>query len=284
MSLELYHYGVKGMKWGVRKEYQSRPKQHSTDKRSEKKKQINKKVVIGSITTVSALAVIGGVAIYKYKTKAYKNSIDIASLKIGQYKVSDLVSDDTVIPKGSKLFRTSTHQTLHDGPIYMSTNKKDRDRYIRVMSQKYKDVYQMKIKSTKDLKIPSEKKQMDMFVDLLTNDASFSSDVTNNPYGFSKNVFGNRRAAEDFAKDYHYDNFITKMINYDPSKKDSLSKFAEYVKSNGYDCLIDTNDIRTVSDNPIIALNKNDLIVDSSKKINLGIKFVSGLKLKKIKV
>lgn len=297
MMNELYHYGVKGMKWGVRR-FQNKDgtltpagkKRYEEDdesignEKSNSKNRINKKVVVGSIAAVTALAVIGGVALYKYKTSSYNTSINVNSLKLGKYKVDEMKLDDMVIPKGSTLFRSSSVKTLRDGPIYMSTNKKDRDRYIHRMSSMYKDLYQMKIKSNKDLKIPSEKKQMDMFVDLLTNNETFSKAVAHNPYGVTQNLFGDRKAASEFAKNYHYDNFITKMIDYDPSKKDILSTFADYVKSKGYDGLVDTNDIRNTSDSPIIALNKNDFIIESSKKLNIGMKFVSGLKLKNVKI
>ena len=293
---ELYHYGVKGMKWGVRR-FQNKDGTYTAagkkrrndddereDTRDSNKKKINKKVVIGSIAAATALAAIGTVALYKYKTSSYRTSISINSLNLGKYKVNEMNLDDMVIPKGSTMFRTSSAKTLRDGPVYLSTNKKDRDRYIHRMGSMYKNLYQMNIKSTKDLKIPSEKKQMEMFIDLLTNDENFSRTVAHNPYGITENLFGDRNAATKFAKNYQYDNFITQMIDYDPSKKNVLSTFADYVKSKGYDCLIDTNDIRTTSDNPIIALNKNDLIIESSKKVNIGMKFVSGLRLKNVKI
>lgn len=286
------------MKWGVRrfqkkdgsltsagrKRYSDAAKEKTTENEEiDKKRKLNKKVVVGSVAAITALAVIGSAAVYSHKVGSYKKSININSIELGKYKVNDLKFDDTVIPKGSTLFRTSSYNSLRDGPVFLSTNKKDRDRYIHRISSMYKDTFQMKIKSTKDLKIPSEKKQMDLFIDLLTNDKEFSKEVTYNPYGVTKNVFGDRKAAKEFAEHHHYENFITKMIDYDPSKKNNLSKFAEYVKSKGYDCLIDVNDIRTTADNPIIALNKSDLIIESSKKVNLGMKFVSGLRLENVK-
>lgn len=279
---DIMHYGVKGMKWGVRRYQKSSNEKRSSKKNNDNTRQRNKKIIIGSIAAASALTVIGGIALYKYKTSSYKTSINMNSLKLGKYAVDKLNLDDMVIPKGDVMFRSSNQQTLRDGPIFMSTNKKDRDRYIHRMGNMYKTLYQMKIKSTKDLKIPSEKKQFDMFVDLLTHNEAFSRNVTHNPYGTSENVFGNREAAAKFAKNYHYENFIRKMIDYDPVKKDVLSTFANYLKDKGYDGLVDVNDIRTTADKPIIALNKEDLIIDSIKKVNAGMKFISGLKLQNV--
>lgn len=279
------------MKWGVRR-YQNKDgslttagkARYNENDTNDDGKQINKKVVVGSVAAAAALVAIGSVALYHYKTSSYKTSINVNSLTLGKYKVNEIRDGDTIIPKGTTLFRSSSQRTLRDGPVYMSITKNDRDRYIHRMSSMHKDLFQMNIKTSKDFKVPSEKKQMDMFIDLLTNDKTFSEKVTHNPYGVTKKVFGDRKAATNFAKDYHYENFITKMIDYDPSKKDVLNTFAEYVKKNGYDGLVDVNDIRTTSDNPIIALGKNNLILDSTRKVNIGMKFISGLKLKNVKI
>lgn len=218
------------------------------------------------------------------KTESYKSSINVNSLKLGKYKVDEMLKNDSILQKGSTIFRSSTEKTLRDGPIYLSTNKTDKNRYIHRMGDMYKKLYQMNIKTTADIKIPSEKKQMDMFVDLLTNNSRFSSEVTYNPYGLSKNVLGNREEAIRFANDYGYENFITKMINYNPSEKNTLSTFADYAKSHGYGALIDINDIRTTSDRPIISLDRNNLIVDNVKRISAVTKFISGLQLHNVKI
>lgn len=292
---ELYHYGVKGMKWGVRR-YQNKDgsltpagkkrysgEANNTDE-AVKDKARKRKIIVGTAAATIALAAIGSAVIYKHKTSSYRASINTNSLKIGKYAVDKMNLNDTIIPKGSTMFRTSNQQALRDGPVYMSLSKEDRNRYIHRMSSMYGNLRQMRIKSTKDLKIPSEKTQMDLFVDLLTNDKEFSKLVTHNPYGVSENVFGNRSAAARFAKNHHYENFITRMIDYSPSKRDVLSTFANYVKSKGYDGLIDVNDIRTTADKPIIMLGKDSLVIDSIKNVSLGMKFVSGLQLKNVKL
>lgn len=63
-SDELYHYGVKGMKWGVRKEYVSSSKnlRKSDDTRKDKTKRAIK---IGAAVAVTALATYGGYKLYK---------------------------------------------------------------------------------------------------------------------------------------------------------------------------------------------------------------------------
>lgn len=292
---ELYHYGVKGQKWGVRR-YQNKDgsltpagkkrlnKEQDTD---EKKKKLTtaQKVAIGVGVTASILAITGGV-VYAHKKKSYLSSIDMKSIKRGKYAV-DLMSKDTIIPKGDSIFRTSTSNKLRDELTYASLKNDDKNRYIIRMANQYskEKLYQLKIKTLTDIKIPSEKKQFDMFVDLLTNDESFSKKVTYNPYGKTTNVFGNRKLAEQFASEYHYENFVTRAINlgtkYD--KDDTLSSFVKYAKSKGYNGLLDINDIGTTSEKPIMVFDSNDnLLVESARKLNAGMKFVAGLKLKNV--
>ena len=291
---ELYHHGVKGMKWGVRR-YQNKDgsltpagkkRYDDSGENTKPKMSTKKKIAIGAAVVAGTLAVAGGV--YLYKKKSYLTSIDINSLKRGKYAV-DQMSKDTVIPKGTKMFRTSTHQTLRNDLTYASLTRDDKNRYITRLGDMYsgRKLYQMKLKTASDVKIPSEKKQFDMFVDLLTNDRDFSKTVAHNPYGKTPNLFGNRKLAEKWAAEHHYENFITRTIDlgtrYDTDK--TLSRFADHVKKSGYSGLIDVNDIGTTSKKPLIIFDTdNNLLVESAKKLNLGRKFVAGLGLKNVKL
>lgn len=298
MEYELYHYGVKSMKWGVRR-YQNKDgsltpagkkrysddAKHIADDRTDRKKKIIKNVAIGAAVVAATLAVAGGV--YAYKKDRYLSSIDIKSIQRGKYVV-DKMSTDTVISKDSIIFRTSTHKTLRGDLTYASLSNDDRKRYIVRMGQMYKGdkLYQMKLKTLTDVHIPSEKKQFDMFVDLLTNDERFSKSLARNPYGTTPNLFGNRKAAEKWASEYHYENFITRIINTGTQhdKDGTLARFADHVKKAGYGGLLDINDMGTTSNKPVILFDtKDSLSIESARILNAGMKFLAGLGLTDVK-
>lgn len=294
---ELYHHGIKGQKWGVRR-FQNKDgtltpagkDRYYTDTSSDtsdaeaRKRKIAKRVAIGATAVAATLAIAGGV--YVYKKNSYLSSIDTKSIKMGKYAVDEM-NKDTIIPKGSTIFRTSTHKTLRGDLTYASLTRDDKNRYITRMGKMYSDkrLYQMKLKTLSDVKVPSERKQFDMFVDLLTNDEKFSKALAHNPYGETPKLFGNRKAAESWASNRHYENFITRVIdlgtNYD--KDNVLSKYRDYVKRAGYHGLVDVNDIRTTAKQPVIIFDTDtNLLVESAKTLNRGMKFLAGLGLKNV--
>lgn len=103
----LCHYGVKGMKWGVRKEYKPHPRkkkrQDTKDDDSKRKKGLSTKqkraVAIGAAAVATALAAYGGYKLYKsgkldgildkVKTKSPIQFKDGLQLQKGQSSIDD---------------------------------------------------------------------------------------------------------------------------------------------------------------------------------------------------
>lgn len=84
---ELYHHGIKGQKWGVRRFQNSNgtytaegKKRYSSDEKSERRKQIAKKVAIGS-------ALVGGTILVAYGAKK------LSERKIDPSKTNNLLRD-----------------------------------------------------------------------------------------------------------------------------------------------------------------------------------------------
>lgn len=100
MEVFLVHHGIKGQKWGVRKERQKTAKR--TNKR---KKNIGKKIAIGSAIVVgTALAAYGGYKIFK--NKKYIKSIlkgTKAVNKMGINTTKKVVSDSFSNPSVNRI-------------------------------------------------------------------------------------------------------------------------------------------------------------------------------------
>lgn len=124
---ELYHHGVKGMKWGIRR-YQN------TD---------------GSLTNE------GRLRYQKIINKSAKKGIERSYL-----------TEERTIPSGTKMYRTSVNKDEHlSGSTYVTYTDVDRNHYkggwIRQVGNSDK-AYEHQYTLKEDLKIPSRAKQQDV--------------------------------------------------------------------------------------------------------------------------
>lgn len=258
-SNELYHHGVKGMKWGVRR-YQSKDgtltaagkKRYSENSSSEetnkKKLTTEQKIAIGCVAAGAALAVMGGMYVYK------KNSIPLHTkyMSFGEkIDLDSLSSEDTILPKGIKMHRISSKSVedyAGEGKrIYVSYLKKDNriykeemPKYLRewgekgIISDDGTKAYEHILKTKVDVKIPSKRAMAEMYME-----ATKSTDVNKG----------------------WYQRFMSNLNNH---KNPEVKAFFEIAKKRGYNAVLDENDAGNFTKSPLILLDPIE-VIESSK-------------------
>lgn len=212
---ELVHYGVKGMKWGVRKKY-------------------------------------------------YNSSMD----------------NDRVIKKGTSvqnISRDKPRELRDNTPVYGAHTTKDKANYAgkyadTLMFFDYKP-YKNDIQITKDIKIPSQKKAVETFVEMYKKDPQGMARSIGKAYAevvaFNKISFIRDKRADYISKKFSkkgeewlankgYLIFNQSMMA--PEETKARNEYYGLLRKKGYDGLLDINDIQTGydSEDPIIYINPKE--------------------------
>lgn len=221
----LQHYGVKGMKWGVRKKY-------------------------------------------------YKSYMDSdRTLKKG-FEVQNISADK---PRDVSLNNpTYTSHTTHDNNAYAG-------QYASNMIFMGHEAYKNSLVLTKDVKIPSQKKAVETFMELYDKDPEGVSKSIGKAYaeldwfnGIDKirdanaerisNKFSKK--GRDWVESEGYKLFNQSMMA--PKENEARLKYYDLLRKKGYDAISDINDVQTGygADDPIIFINpKNTLKNVESRKL-----------------
>ena len=252
---ELYHHGIKGQKWGVRRfqnkdgsltpagkrRYDETNKPEKTVSDEERKRRIRKNIMIGAAAAATALIVIGGM---RYSSNMKKMDLAKGVQEIGFHKMiaKELSGEDTIIKKGTKFQRISSMKledyTNKGRVVYTSYLKGDNSIYMRDMPDNIaqwrrshiindggKDVYRHLMTMNKDIKVASPRKVLEAY----------------------EAATGNKQ-----PKHYDYMDFMTNLVDRDNTEN---QKFFDYLRKAGYNALVDENDSTAYTKKPLILLD-----------------------------
>ena len=263
MEDALAHFGVKGMKWGVRK----REDRAAAKTAKAEKKQARKDFKVESKEAHK---------VFQDKTKnsgVWDKRMDQwmrAQDVITQDSYNKLSTKDLTIKKGSTLYRTTQTKDGPEGATYVSTNRNDADIYRAILPKfkflarrenRHDGSIEQKLEAVRTLKSPSEKARVDAFIELmdtpsiqLKNGKTISGRELLKRSGFRKEV--KRMDAHTLGLQFYVRFTQTQGI------KDAPLNTAYYnkLKEKGYNAVIDDNDRGIVSKDPWIVMDgKGDL-------------------------
>lgn len=249
----LQHYGVLGMKWGVRRTPEQlghKPKTRSDDTSSDRSFKISpelkRNIAIGVGATAAAVAIVGGVYLYKNYWNQPLHFSSYVSEKI--INPDELPDDPVILPAGSILKRISTkpiEDYVNAGRIYVSHLKEDNDLYKWVMPKFVADkdapIYQHVLKAKKEIRAPSERTMVEIY----------------------QKVFNIRE-----VDDAEYGQFIQSLID---DKAPEVKAYYEAIKQAGFNAIQDLNDkSSTWAKSPLILLDPAELVdATGSHKVGL---------------
>lgn len=292
----LVHYGVIGMKWGVRKD---RYKKGSSRKRSStsnsnrskkkktqisakeqakidaKRKETAKKVLIG----LAAVAGISTAAYLAYKYDAVDRLANLTDLT--KKSIKDAMSgalDDTtdlIIKSGTEIHRMEGKAgldiTKSNKLAYMAYKKDDVRKYMTLLKdwsgtgERYDTVY----KALEDITVPSKKKVEKIFNELWEKDSTYRNQLKEtlvNTY-ISEFKYSKKQATEIIEKEIKRDPFFAGIYSLVRKGEDS-EKLQKALMNKGYSAIEDYFDKGHFTESPLVML-------DTSKVTKTGEKFVT---------
>lgn len=286
---ELYHWGIKGQKWGVRrfqkkdgsltpagkKRYddsgQPKKSKHRTKleeayrkrglSQEEAEAAASKRIRTEKILGAAAVLTVGACATY-IAVKSRKNRID------------------GVIKAGETMQRIEMRDTdgkLHD-VFYASKGKHDNKRYYNMLGatrqRQTGQAFLMNLESSDDIKVASRRNAEKVFKDLYNSDQEFRLRVcqsANQHFSGQNKIDPNKLLRGNTAETRKlYENFNSNLIDIRQRGNGADKKFYNALKSKGYGAIQDINDMKFSGYNA-----KNPLIVFDNSKKNIMVKSVS---------
>ena len=296
---ELYHHGIKGMRWGVRrfqnkdgsltpagkKRYDEEPKQKTTHRQ-----RLEEKYRSSGMSAESAkIAADKRIKIEKIVAVTAGVTITAAAA----YAVNKYVKEhvDGIIKAGTKMqvIANDPNKNL-DRAFYLAYKKGDTTKYKGMYGQQLKlqakfnplapdpGVHKISLDAKSDIKIASRQKAADAFAELYKTDTEFREAFAKSNSIFDTGGIGPRARVAKIAsgkmtdrqlKRVGYDAFNIGLANHDENGNAIAKKFYDKLKAQGYDAIMDINDQKYSGYNskkPVIVFNRGNKISISDVK------------------
>ena len=259
---KLIHYGVKGMRWGVRKKY------------SDKEISEYRKRKIAEAPTKSESPRGANKGWYKNAPKStlIREMRREESESLKAKKKTNTKKDSFVLKKGTSIHRSTydPEDGKKEGHAYATFKSKDAKGYAsrNKLFSGGKKTFDLSMVAKEDLISPSKKERIDTFVKLMQNDPEF-----NKAYQTQKKTYQllkNRDKADKIYKTVSELEKEYKMFPVSLGGNEELRKryFSELNKK-GYNMIIDDADASIIADSPIIVFDRQkSLEIVSVNEVN----------------
>lgn len=270
---ELYHWGIKGMRWGVRR-YQNKDgsltpagkKRYDDDsgnapepKKSKHREALESKFKAMGMNDAEAAKQ----ADKRIRTEKILAAVGVTTVAAATaYVVHKHLKEksDGLIKAGDSLQRIemSSEGKLHD-VFYAAKDKSDKTKYAGMLGitrqNQVGKAYMMDIGIQKDIKVAGRDKSLSVFKKLVESDPDFAKGLV------EKNTHGGNSANGSIKK--MYDNFNSHLYS-GQGKDPSINKFFDALKSEGYGAVRDVNDMKFSgykAKNPLIVFGQSDNVM-----------------------
>lgn len=305
-TVELYHHGIKGQRWGIRrfqkkdgsltpagkKRYSDgEPSKNDSKPKKKSKHQLmleEKYTKAGMTPAEAETAARRRIITERALTAAAGLSLAAGAAYAARNHVK--ARTDGLIKAGDALQRVEMKDTngkLHD-VFYASKDKRDNTRYAGLLGlSRYLqtgEAYLMELESQKDIKVASRDKAAKVFGDLYKNDSEFRSQVADH---VGRHFAGGNRV--DDINDMSpknikkmYENFNCDILDFRHLNRRPDLTFYNKLKSEGYGAIQDINDMKFTgfnAKNPLIIFgNSDNIMVKTVKKMSGDKLKVDGIK------
>lgn len=287
----LYHHGIKGMRWGVRRFQKSDGSLTNAGKmrykdsvKSEKAKskhrlRLEKKYKELGLTDEQASdAADKRIRTEKILAASAALTIGACAAYVANKKIRERI--DGVIKAGEQMQRIEMQDTngkLHD-MFYVAKGRHDSKRYEGLLGytrqQQTGEAWLMKLEATKDVKVASQNKAAKIFGEMYKNDPEFRDNVKSyvNVHFNGQNRVSdlNDMSSKNIRK--MYENFNCNIMGMRGTQYRADNKFYNKLKSAGYGAIQDINDMKYSgyrAKNPLIVFDtpSSGIMVKSAEKI-----------------